>query len=905
MYCYRCGVFNQDDVSECHLCQADLTEAAMMDEDVQILADARVFPLPLLWRFIWKNMHPLMSIVIIPLFSLMYCFRKLSRKPLLTVVANSIAPKCLLTDIKDFERLHRPSFDLTASFFKKHGFEPFCDIEDVSLSTGIIQNIWLNRVKCTYATALIGKNRGRVLAVRFGAVTTADIFLSADNDAGIPIRLPDNFAGYHFPEKTVEQLYEEFERCMAKLEGRPRLHSLKAYLILSCKVRQLIFKHGLEQGVYIRKDAQKANLRVKGCYHHPQSAAVRNCAKCGMGLCEACYSVHAEQTYCTECHPDKAAADTEAIHAVSHKKHGFAGFGIRAAAFLFDLVIIALLTAGVYSGFRYGIGTLSSETAYTSALPLMITQFWAVMLFIGWFHLPVFKYGCTPGQAVWGLRVRDAHGGAPDKVAVIIRNAYLLVAVILIFPLIGYLFVLFRKNKQGFHDQLADTYVLTHAPKTKAVMGWGMLLVLIGGLVILAYPYLFWIKSAVFGAEPEITLKPRWEQYLEDDELGRFTGSFQGAGYLINSSSAVRLINIRTGATLWRWDDFPNTTAWASRSAKDAPLFLLREQESEPAVLMCLNADTGKRLWQQAIALKEPQIASFEQGILVYNNQRMIASDLNGEQRFSRLLTPPTNFETDAADVYVWLNKEIIIAYYTDSGQFFTILDHRSGERLGVINGTYQLAHSIGDGRQCLYTAKGQTMMIDLSSQKKLWRMPRTIGYVRAHTSVTLPPQNEESLYLYSNKMAVRGQDGAVLFAYPPDTRLLFVAEKHLLLERRVAGENAMIQKELLLLNKFSGDVIKKFKPLLNLTAGVHFLDEDDRNIYLMANEMIKKLIFTGTQTHIIKIDKETLHLEQAVIGRNIQSYHYSIKVMPQVKSVFIPGMHQLGTYIWPFGNGD
>jgi hypothetical protein len=183
--------------------------------------------------------------------------------------------------------------------------------------------------------------------------------------------------------------------------------------------------------------------------------------------------------------------------------------------------------------------------------------------------------------------------------------------------------------------------------------------------------------------------------------------------------------------------------------------------------------------------------------------------------------------------------------------------------------------------------------------------VPRAIGYVRAHASVTLPPQNEESLYLYSNKMAVRGQDGAVLFAYPPDTRLLFVAEKHLLLERRVAGENAMIQEGLLLLNKFSGDVIKKFKPLLNLTAGVHFLDEDDRNIYLMANEMIKKLIFTGTQTHIIKIDKETLHLEQAVIGRNIQSYHYSIKVMPQVKSVFIPGMHQLGTYIWPFGNGD
>jgi len=585
----------------------------------------------------------------------------------------------------------------------------------------------------------------------------------------------------------------------------------------------------------------------------------------------------------------------------NQKNYGFAGFGIRAAAFVCDLIIIALLTLGVYQGMHYGIGELSSETAYTSALPLIITQFWAVMLTLGWFHVPLIKYGCTAGQAVWGLRVRDVHGGAPDKVAVIIRNAYLLLSVILVFPLIGYLFVLFRKNKQGFHDQLADTYVLTHAPGTKAVMGWGMLLVLIGSLVVLGYPYLFWIKSALFGAEPEISLKPRWEQHLEDDEFGRFTGSFHGAGYLISGSSTVRLINIRNGATLWRWDNFPNTTVWASQSAKDAPLFLLREQESEPAVLMRLNADTGERLWQQAIALKEPQIASFEQGVLVYNNQRIIAFDLNGEQLFSHLLTLPVNFDTDTSDVYVWLNKEIIIAYYTDSAQFFTILDHRSGEQSGVISGTYQLAHSIGDGRQCLYTAKGQTMMIDLSTQHKLWRAPRAIGYTRAHALVALPPQNEDLLYLYSDKMAARGRDGAMLFTYPPDTRLLFAADKHLLLERMVAGDNDVRKKELILLDKFSGDIIKEFNPTFSITLGVHFLDEDDRSIYFTANEIVKKLIFTGMQTHIIKIDKETLHSEQVIIGKNIQSYHYSIKILPQAKSVFIPGKRQIGAYVWPF----
>ncbi|MDM8539672.1 RDD family protein [Desulfococcaceae bacterium HSG9] len=894
MYCYRCGVFNQDDVSECHLCQTDLTEAEI-EEDTQILTDARVFPLPLLIRFVWKNTHPLMSVIIIPFFSLLYCFRKLSRKPLLTMVANSIMPKYQLTDIKTFDRLHRQSFDLTASFFKKHGFEPFCDIEDVSLSTGIIQNTWLNREKRIYATALIGKNRGRVLAVRFAAVTTADIFLSADNDAGMPIQMPDNFVGYHFPGKNIEQLYDEFKGFLEKSDGHPRSHSLKAYLLLSCKLRRFFFKQGLEQGVYIRKDTQKANLRAKGCYHHPQSAAVRNCAKCGMALCEACYSVEAEKTYCAECQPDKATVIVEADLTTSQKKHGFAGFGIRAAAFLFDLTIIALLTAGVYSGLRYGI---SEFPIHSSQFLMIITQFCAVMLFIGWFHFPVLKYGCTPGQAVCGLRVQDAHGGAPDKVAVIIRNAYLLVAVILVFPLIGYLFVLFRKNKQGFHDQLADTLVLTRAPGTKAMMGWGILLALTCSLVILAYPYLFWIKSALFGMEPEITLKPRWEQHLEDGELGRFIGSFQGAGYLINGPDTVRLIDIHTGATIWRWEDFSNTAVWAEQSAKDAPLFLLYEQESEPAVLMRLNADTGERLWRQTIALKEPQIASFEQGVLVYNSQRIIASDLNGEQRFSRLLEQPANFDTDAADVYVWLNKEIIIAYYTDSGQFFTILDHQSGERLGIISGTYQLAHSIGDGRQCLYTAKGQTMMIDLSTQKKLWQAPRDIGYVRAHASITLPPQNQASLYLYSNKMAARGQDGAVLFAYPSDSRLVFAAEKHLLLERIVAGENGVRQKELVLLDKFSGVVIRVFNQPFSLTTGVRFLDEDDRNIYFTANEMVKKLIFTGMQTHFIKIDKETLHLEQVIIGRNIQAYHYSIKVLPEVKSVFIPGRRQIGTYV-------
>ncbi len=900
MYCFRCGVFNQDDVAECYLCQADLTEAEM-EEEALLLTDARLFPLPLLVRFVWKNTHPLMSIVIIPFFILLYYFKKLSQKPLFTVVANSIRPKFLLNDIKTFDRLHRPSFDLIASFLKQHGFEPFCDIEDVSLSTGIIQNTWLNRAKHTYATVLIGKNRGRVLAVRFHAVTTADIFLSADNDAGLPIQLPDNFVSYHFPGMNVEQLYDEFKPRLEKSDGHPRLHSLKAYLVLSCKIRRLIFKQGLEQGVYVHKDTQKANLRVKGCYHHPQSAAVRNCAKCGMALCEACYSVDADQIYCAGCLPNKQATIREANLATSDAKRGFAGFGIRATAFLFDLIIIALLTAGVYSGLYYGIGAFSSETAYTSALPLMITQFWAVMLTIGWFHFPVFKYGCTAGQAVWGLRVRDTRGGAPDKVAVIIRNAYLLLSVILVFPLIGYLFVLFRKNKQGFHDQLADTYILTRAPGTKAVMGWGIVLALIAGLVILAYPYLFLIKSTLFGMEPEITLKPRWEHQLEDDESGRFTGSFDGARYLISGSDAVRLIDIRTGAILWRWDNFSNTTVWASQSSKDAPLFILREQEPPPGEIICLNATTGKRLWRQAIALERPQIASSEHGTLVYNNRRVIAFDSDGESRFSHELTLPIDFDPDMVEVYVWLNREIVIAHYTDASEVFTVLDHRNGEPLGARQwGAYQLAHGIGDGRQCLYAVNGHTMMIDLSSQKQLWRAPRAVGYVRAHALVARPPQNEDMLYLYSNKMAVRGRDGGLLFAYPPDTRLVFAADRHLLLERMVAGENGVRQKELILLDKFSGDVIKVFSSSISQTLGIHFLYEDNRNIYFTANEMVKKLIFTGMQTHLVKIDKATLHLEQAVIGKNIQSYYYSIKVLPQAKSVFIPGRHRIGAYVWP-----
>lgn len=103
-------------------------------------------------------------------------------------------------------------------------------------------------------------------------------------------------------------------------------------------------------------------------------------------------------------------------------------------------MIGGLSSAGARSFWGFGVGLLIS-VAYT------------------WYFLTQHN-GQTPGKMLLGIRVIKADGSRlMDKDAVIRYFGYYLNSLPFLFGL-GWLWAIFDKNAQGFHDKLANTYVV-------------------------------------------------------------------------------------------------------------------------------------------------------------------------------------------------------------------------------------------------------------------------------------------------------------------------------------------------------------------------------------------------------------------------------------------------------------
>lgn len=132
-----------------------------------------------------------------------------------------------------------------------------------------------------------------------------------------------------------------------------------------------------------------------------------------------------------------------------------AGFWRRAAAFgvdalwLFCLtgVIAILLTGQPWPGFRDGGSLAMLAAAIREALP-------AVVYVIGWG-----RFGRTPGKLLLDLRVVNARTGEPPGyVRAFIRYIGYFVSAL---PLgLGFLWIVFDRQRQGLHDKLAGTRVV-------------------------------------------------------------------------------------------------------------------------------------------------------------------------------------------------------------------------------------------------------------------------------------------------------------------------------------------------------------------------------------------------------------------------------------------------------------
>lgn len=149
-----------------------------------------------------------------------------------------------------------------------------------------------------------------------------------------------------------------------------------------------------------------------------------------------------------------------------------AGVFRRTAAGLVDLALL-FVTAGLLNwgllamldpppllGNATGLGALM---ALLEISPLTVLQRITPALIMSGLYFGLFwtAVGRTPGQRLLGLRVVGRRGGPPSPLWAAVRVVAKFVAAVP--ALLGWIWVVFDREKRAWHDHLAGTYVITES----------------------------------------------------------------------------------------------------------------------------------------------------------------------------------------------------------------------------------------------------------------------------------------------------------------------------------------------------------------------------------------------------------------------------------------------------------
>ncbi|OGM67254.1 hypothetical protein A2985_03845 [Candidatus Woesebacteria bacterium RIFCSPLOWO2_01_FULL_43_11] len=145
---------------------------------------------------------------------------------------------------------------------------------------------------------------------------------------------------------------------------------------------------------------------------------------------------------------------------------------------------IARAAASIADGFVIGFATtLLSMLLKAVGLGSSISQIVNGLIYIVYVVLAIGLYGKTLGKAAFGLRVVNYENVSPGIPMAILREVVGKFISSLVLNL-GFLWIIWDKNKQGWHDKIAKTYVLQEVPFKgfKKVLAY----ILVLGLPVLA-----------------------------------------------------------------------------------------------------------------------------------------------------------------------------------------------------------------------------------------------------------------------------------------------------------------------------------------------------------------------------------------------------------------------------------
>lgn len=138
------------------------------------------------------------------------------------------------------------------------------------------------------------------------------------------------------------------------------------------------------------------------------------------------------------------------------------GFFRRALAFLVDMGVVALLSVMLfyiaYVGYSVGLAANQKSLSAENIDPFLFLLSWAWILLVGgYFILLHGMEGQTVGKWLLGLRVVAAGQEPIGYRRAALRWAASLLA---LFSVVGLLWILFQREKRGWHDLIAGTWVV-------------------------------------------------------------------------------------------------------------------------------------------------------------------------------------------------------------------------------------------------------------------------------------------------------------------------------------------------------------------------------------------------------------------------------------------------------------
>ncbi|MDH4316913.1 MAG: RDD family protein, partial [Desulfobulbaceae bacterium] len=821
----------------------------------EIIRQIKIAPLPV--RFF-----------LVPFFFIIFLFCKSFKRPLPVNVFLTNLPKIKVYPPGERQDVHK-CFPKPCAVLSANGFAPLFDYEDLATPTKHYCRLFIHKQEKVYAVvAAETKHTPRAIITFFSYLKSKKALYYA-NDFEFPLDDQAGLIRRNFTHMDETALLKEIRGFLASSPHEAVLLKPGSLLVLRQKIRTNIINASLRAGYFSKRTGSN---RVTTCTNHAMLHAEFFCSVCRTPLCMGCKRRYRETIYCEDCLP-VGAKEIGRNDAPPELPDGLspAGVTVRASAALLDLLFFSTSCGIVIYG-MFTAAPLLFPSSFSGKISWFTAQFFGIVFLVFYLVWPLLKFGRTPGQAAFGLQTVDRRMNPISGAAVFVRNGYHLLSFLFIFPAVGYLTAFFNKSKQGLHDKISGTLVITRRATAKAVMAGLLMLSLLGGAISglsmtsigTALPFFYSLVTNY--PQPEVALEPIWQQSSDITSITILMDQ-QGSTYFHDfDNQELTARDAVSGKILWQRHDIVDFFYLKSTYFPHDMVAVISGSIPSSQKILFLSRFSGTILWEKEVHSNMPPIVSAWEGYIFIQEDTTVSTyDLNGHMLWQK------NFPT-TTKVDLLLNGEIVAEFYDEDNETYTqyFLTRTDGKTIWRRNGAS--TRIIGQGYQLLTDYEQNIIsLMRMDDQKIIWKNP--MGENQYHNHLITGNGEAGDIpdgFLYTTNNALRIKDGLFAFRFPAGYTFLNVTDKFIILHKQNENTEKEIgnkKLELLLLERKTGEIIYSFR--IADVDRIVFLSDNKNDLFFMTTRYEDEKALRCINDLLV-INKKSGSISRKNLGKNL-----------------------------------